>query len=88
MTVTETTPEREMMRRMVVRAIFAHMDDRGIKRSWLASRLGIHRGTVSRYEHGVTPAPERFILEACRALEMLPERFGYTRPTKTQRRAS
>lgn len=88
--MADVAQEREQLRQAIA-GLFAYMDRRGIKRNWLARELRVSKPTVSRYEYGdvVTPVKlERFLFAACKALEVLPERFGYVRPKATQRRAS
>ena len=79
-----TTMGREQ-EQMVLTELFAYMDRRGIKRTWLADQLGISRQRLCHYEHFGRRAPEWFVQRACDALDVRPERFGYVSPKPVRR---
>lgn len=72
----------------VLAELFAYMRSRGIKRTWLAEQLGISKERIWQYEHGKCMPPEWFIPKACKALDVLPQRFGWQRTARTTRKAS
>lgn len=89
-----TSDERRRYQAAQVR-LFAYLRDRGIRQRWLAKRLGITEAMVSHYVHRGDEMPLYRFEEACRALEVSPERFGWesrngarSKSTRQAKRAS
>lgn len=55
-----------------LRPIFEALDERGLTRTWLAGKLGLHRRQVSFYERGYVRAPDWFVVAACKVLDISP----------------
>lgn len=85
-----TAQERIERRQRAVRPIFAFMDEWGIKRSWLAAKLGMTRAQIWNYEHGMNNPPVDFVDRACAALGRTREWLGLPAAPaqKRQKRAS
>lgn len=77
----------EEQRKQALRPLFAYLDRWGITRSWLARQLHMPRARVWSYEHGKVNPPAGFVEDACRALGVTPERFGWTSTPRTTGRA-
>jgi hypothetical protein len=78
------TPLRRS-REQALRPLFAYLEEYGIRKAWLAAKLGIHRRKLFGYEHGEAVVPPGFIDDCCAALGVKPERFGWTSTRKRGR---
>jgi|GEM_PF-4513670 len=65
---------------VALRPLFDFMTERGMRRTWLAKRLGVTRQIVWAYEHGRRIPPPGFAAAAC-ALVGLPLSFLGNPPT-------
>ena len=82
--------EERRRRRQMVAPLFAYLDDRGVRRTWLAERLGISKQRLYLIELGERPIPEGFLERGYRELGVpaaLAERFE-VRPRRPARKAS
>ncbi|HEU5423634.1 MAG TPA: helix-turn-helix domain-containing protein [Nitrolancea sp.] len=86
--VDEGKPELtvEERRRQALRPIFAYLDQWGIKRTWLAARLGVSRSLLWKYEHGWCSEPADFVDRACAALGRTREWLGLPAAAKASQR--
>lgn len=81
--VEVTVQER---RRQALRPIFAYMDEWGIKRTWLAAKLGLRKQDIWNYEHGMNNPPSDFVDRACAALGRTREWLGLPAAAKASQR--
>lgn len=61
-------PDERARRIEEQRRLFDFLRDRGIKRAWLAQRLGISHGRLYNYERGLNRPPEWFLPRSAEAL--------------------
>jgi len=50
-------------------------EEQGIKQSWLAEQLGIHRSTYINYEQGKKRVPKAILFYAAHLLHVSPEQL-------------
>ena len=63
-----TTLDERRRRAATVRPVFAYLDSRGVRRLWLATRLGLSKQRLRSIEVGEGRIPEGFIERACQEL--------------------
>ena len=63
----------QRQRVMGLRPLFDYLQQRGIRQTWLAARLGITPQRLSQIKSGILPTPEGFVEIACAELGISPK---------------
>lgn len=53
-----------------VAIIFERMDEKGIRYTWLADKLGVHRSVLTHMKHGRRQMPAEMVAEAFELLDI------------------
>ena len=64
--------ETRQLRARALRPLFERLEQRGGRRTWLATQLGMSRKRLWAYEHGYERVPVSFVPRACGLVDLPP----------------
>jgi transcriptional regulator with XRE-family HTH domain len=70
------------VRAEAMQPLFDLIDSRGLKRVWVAQKIGIDKRRLSRYEHGENRMPDEIFTQLCSLLNAPQSVQHLTKPQK------